>query len=304
MIIGEINIKRKKRQGRVAFIFLLPFLTLLFLFRIIPVISIFFLSLTSYDVLSPPRWIGLLNFRELIFSSSAAARIFWVSVGNTLYFTAGQVFLEMIVGLALALLVNNITKIKVRSLFTTAYYLPVVTSIVAISMIWLWLYQPQFGLFNYFLKKIGLPPQQWLADPHQAMPSVILVAVWQGAGWSMIIYLAGLQGIPQSLYESSKLDGANRWQTFWHITLPCLRPVTLFIVIMSCITALQVFTQIYVLTQGGPLNRTTTVGYYIWNNSFRFYRMGFGSAMALILFLVILTISLTNQKFFGEEVRY
>lgn len=304
MIIGEINIKRKKRQGRVAFIFLLPFLTLLFLFRIIPVISIFFLSLTSYDILSPPRWIGLLNFRELIFSSSAAARIFWVSVGNTLYFTAGQVFLEMIVGLALALLVNNITKIKVRSLFTTAYYLPVVTSIVAISMIWLWLYQPQFGLFNYFLKKIGLPPQQWLADPHQAMPSVILVAVWQGAGWSMIIYLAGLQGIPQSLYESSKLDGANRWQTFWHITLPCLRPVTLFIVIMSCITALQVFTQIYVLTQGGPLNRTTTVGYYIWNNSFRFYRMGFGSAMALILFLVILTISLTNQKFFGKEVGY
>lgn len=304
MVIGEINIKRKKRQGRVAFIFLLPFLTLLFLFRIIPVISIFFLSLTSYDVLSPPRWIGLLNFRELIFSSSAAARIFWVSVGNTLYFTAGQVSLEMIVGLALALLVNNITKIKVRSLFTTAYYLPVVTSIVAISMIWLWLYQPQFGLFNYFLKKIGLPPQQWLADPDQAMPSVILVAVWQGAGWSMIIYLAGLQGIPQSLYESSKLDGANRWQTFWHITLPCLRPVTLFIVIMSCITALQVFTQIYVLTQGGPLNRTTTVGYYIWNNSFRFYRMGFGSAMALILFLVILTISLTNQKFFGKEVGY
>ncbi len=304
MIRGEINIKRKKGQGRVAFIFLLPFLTLLFLFRIIPVVSIFFLSLTSYDILSPPRWIGLLNFRELIFSSSAAARIFWVSVGNTLYYTAGQVFLEMIVGLALALLVNNITKIKVRSLFTTAYYLPVVTSIVAISMIWLWLYQPQFGLFNYFLKKIGLPPQQWLADPRQAMPSVILVAVWQGAGWSMIIYLAGLQGIPQSLYESSKLDGANRWQTFWHITLPCLRPVTLFIVIMSCITALQVFTQIYVLTQGGPLNRTTTVGYYIWNNSFRFYRMGFGSAMALILFLVILTISLTNQKFFGKEVGY
>lgn len=304
MIRGEINIKRKKGQGRVAFIFLLPFLTLLFLFRIIPVVSIFFLSFTSYDILSPPRWIGLLNFRELIFSSSAAARIFWVSVGNTLYYTAGQVSLEMIVGLALALLVNNITKIKARSLFTTAYYLPVVTSIVAISMIWLWLYQPQFGLFNYFLKKIGLPPQQWLADPHQAMPSVILVAVWQGAGWSMIIYLAGLQGIPQSLYESSKLDGANRWQTFWHITLPCLRPVTLFIVIMSCITALQVFTQIYVLTQGGPLNRTTTVGYYIWNNSFRFYRMGFGSAMALILFLVILTISLINQKFFGEEVGY
>lgn len=304
MIRGEINIKRKKGQGRVAFIFLLPFLTLLFLFRIIPVVSIFFLSFTSYDILSPPRWSGLLNFRELIFSSSAAARLFWVSVGNTLYYTAGQVSLEMIVGLALALLVNNITKIKARSLFTTAYYLPVVTSIVAISMIWLWLYQPQFGLFNYFLKKIGLPPQQWLADPHQAMPSVIIVAVWQGAGWSMIIYLAGLQGIPQSLYESSKLDGANRWQTFWHITLPCLRPVTLFIVIMSCITALQVFTQIYVLTQGGPLNRTTTVGYYIWNNSFRFYRMGFGSAMALILFLVILTISLINQKFFGEEVGY
>lgn len=304
MIRGEINIKRKKGQGRVAFIFLLPFLTLLFLFRIIPVVSIFFLSFTSYDILSPPRWSGLLNFRELIFSSSAAARLFWVSVGNTLYYTAGQVSLEMIVGLALALLVNNITKIKARSLFTTAYYLPVVTSIVAISMIWLWLYQPQFGLFNYFLKKIGLPPQQWLADPHQAMPSVIIVAVWQGAGWSMIIYLAGLQGIPQSLYESSKLDGANRWQTFWHITLPCLRPVTLFVVIISCITALQVFTQIYVLTQGGPLNRTTTVGYHIWNNSFRFYRMGFGSAMALILFLVILTISLINQKFFGEEVGY
>ena len=210
--------------------------------------------------------------------------------------------MEMGVGLALALLVN--IKIRMRNFFRTAFYMPVVTSFVAVSMIWMWLYHPQMGLFNYFLQVVGLPSQKWLRDPNWAMPCIIVMSAWHGVGWSMVIYLAGLQTIPQSLYEAGQLDGATKWQSFWYITLPCLKPTTLFIVVMGCITNLQVFTQVYVLTQGGPLNSTVTVTYQIWENSFRFFRMGYGSAMSFILLLIILGISLVNQKFFGEEIEY
>lgn len=294
--------KKRKKQGFIAFLFLLPFIAFLFLFKIIPIISVFFLSFTSYDVISPPTWIGLLNYKELIFNLEYTSRSFWISIRNTLYYTGGQLFLEMGVGLALALLVN--IKIRMRNFFRTAFYMPVVTSFVAVSMIWMWLYHPQMGLFNYFLQVVGLPSQKWLRDPNWAMPCIIVMSAWHGVGWSMVIYLAGLQTIPQSLYEAGQLDGATKWQSFWYITLPCLKPTTLFIVVMGCITNLQVFTQVYVLTQGGPLNSTVTVTYQIWENSFRFFRMGYGSAMSFILLLIILGISLVNQKFFGEEIEY
>jgi len=294
--------KKSKKQGHIAFLFLLPLIFFFLLFRMIPAISVFFLSFTSYDVLSAPKWIGLLNYKELIFNLEYASRSFWISTWNTLYYSGGQLFLEMSVGLALALLVN--AKIKMRNFFRTAFYVPVVTSFVAVSMIWLWLYHPQIGLFNYFLKVIGLSPQKWLKDPNLAMLSIIIMSSWHGAGWSMVIYLAGLQTIPQSLYEAGQIDGATRWQSFWHITLPCLKPTTLFIVVMGCITNFQVFDQIYVLTQGGPVNRTVTVTYQIWEHSFRFFRLGYGCAMSFILLLIILGISLINQKFFGEEIEY
>lgn len=297
--------KRPVRRGSgwIAFLFLTPFLLLFVIFRAGPVLASLLLSFTNYDALSSPRWVGIANYRDILIGTEAATRLFWKSVGNTLYFTAGQVGLEMITGLALALLVNA-RILRAKAVWRTAYYIPVITSAVAASMIWLWLYQPQAGLLNIILQSLGLPRLGWLSDPRLAMPSVILMAVWQGAGWSMVIYLAGLQGIPESLYEAARIDGATATQQFLHVTLPLLAPVTLFVVIISCISALQVFSQVYVMTQGGPLNATTTVTYQIWTNAFRFYRLGYASAMSFLLFLVILAISIVNNRVFGGSVEY
>lgn len=285
-------------SGLMAFLFLLPFLLLFVLFRALPVVASLALSFTEYDGLSRPVWVGLANYQDILFGTEAATRLFWQSVVNTLYFTIGEVGLEMIIGLLLALLVNS-RLLHARALWRTAYYLPVVTSMVAASMIWLWLYNPQAGLLNQVLELLGLPPLKWLSDPALAMPSIIIMAVWQGIGWSMVIYLAGLQGIPDTLYEAAMIDGANARQQFRYITLPLLAPVTLFVVIISCITALQVFSQVFVMTQGGPLNATTTVTLQIWTNGFRFFRLGFASAMSFLLFLVIAGISVLNNWLFG-----
>jgi ABC-type sugar transport system permease subunit len=286
-----------------AFLFLLPFLLLFVVFRAGPVLASLVLSFTNYDGLSRPTWVGLANYRDILFGTEAASRLFKTSVVNTLYFTVGQVALEMVSGLALALLVNS-RYLRAKALWRTAYYVPVVTSLVAASMIWLWLYHPQAGLFNQALQLLGLPRLKWLSDPALAMPSIILMAVWHGAGWSMVIYLAGLQGIPETLYEAAMIDGASAWQQFYSITLPLLAPVTLFVVIISCIGALQVFSQVFVMTQGGPLNATTTVTYEIWTNGFRFFRLGFASAMSFLLFLVILAVSILNNWLFGGSVEY
>jgi ABC-type sugar transport system permease subunit len=286
-----------------AFIFLAPFLLLFGVFRAGPVLASLALSFTEYDGLSRPVWISLANYQNILFGTEAATRLFWRSIANTLYFTVGEVGLEMIVGLTLAVLVNA-RLLRAKALWRAAYYLPVVTSLVAASMIWLWLYHPQAGLLNILLQSLGLPRLKWLSDPNQAMPSIIIMAVWQGAGWSMVIYLAGLQSIPDTLYEAAQIDGASSWAQFRHITLPLLAPVTLFVVMISCIAALQVFSQVFVMTQGGPLNATTTVTHQIWTNAFRFLRLGFASAMSFLLFLVIVVISLLNNRLFGGSVEY
>ncbi len=295
--------KRRIHKELTAFLFLLPFLLLFVVFRAGPVVASFVLSFTQYDGLSRPIWIGLGNYRSILFGTEAASHLFWQSVVNTLYFTFGEVGLEMILGLSLAILVNA-RILRAKALWRAAYYLPVVTSLVAASMIWLWLYHPQAGLLNQALELVGLPRLKWLSDPKLAMPSIILMAVWQGTGWSMVIYLAGLQGIPETLYEAAKIDSANEWSQFRYITLPLLAPVTMFVVIISCISALQIFSQIYVMTQGGPLNSTTTVTHQIWINAFRFFRLGFASAMSFLLFLVIVAISALNNWLFGGSVEY
>lgn len=291
------------RVGLVAFLFLLPFMLLFVVFRAGPVLAALALSFTTYDVLSPPKWIGISNYANILFGTEAATRLFWRSTTNTLYFTAGQVTFEMVSGLALAMLVNS-RLLRGKALWRVFFYVPVVTSLVASSMIWLWLYNPQIGLLNAMLQGLGLPGLKWLGDPKLAMPSIILMAAWQGAGWSMVIYLAGLQGIPHSLYEAARIDGANSWQQFWKLTLPLLAPVTLFIVVMSCITDLQVFSQMFVMTEGGPLNTTMTVTYHMYLSAFRFYRLGYASAMSFLLFLAILGISVLNTRIFGGRVEY
>ena len=286
-----------------ALLFLAPFMTLFLTFRAGPVLASLVLSFTSYDGLSRPVWAGIANYSNVLVGTEAATRLFWKSIGNTLYYTACEVVLEMSIGLALALLVNA-RGLRAKALWRSVYYLPVITSAVAASMIWLWIYNSQTGLLNLVLQGLGLPKQSWLGDPRLAMPSIIVMAVWGGVGWSMVIYLAGLQDIPVSLYEAARIDGASGWQRFQYITVPLLQPVTLFVVVMSCISNLQVFSQVFVMTNGGPLNATITVTFQMWVNAFRFFRLGYASAMSFILFLVIFAISVLNSRLFGGRVEY
>jgi len=286
-----------RKQEYVAWIFLLPELSLLAIFVALPVFMSLQYGFTKYDVLSPAKWIGIRNYVKLLGDD-----LFWKSLRNTLYFSGVTIPVEVAIGLILALLLN--TKIFLRGFFRSAYFLPVVTPIIATAMVWNFLYNPSAGIFNYFLSSLGLPTQNWLTDPKLAMPSVMAMSIWHEVGFEMIVFLAALQGIPSHLYEAAKLDGAGKWRCFWHITIPCLKPAFLFILVMLTIYSFQIFGQIYVMTAGGPANATITVVYNIYMKAFQHLKMGYAASMALVLFVVIFIISFMNMKFFGQEVKY
>lgn len=294
--MGKISSLLKK-QEHTAWIFLLPELLLLAVFVVLPVFMSLQYGFTKYDVLSPARWIGIRNYVKLLHDD-----LFWKSLRNTLYFSGVTIPIELAIGLILALLLN--TKIFLRGFFRSAYFLPVVTPIIATAMVWNFLYNPSAGIFNYFLSSLGLPTQNWLTDPKLAMPSVMAMSIWHEVGFEMIVFLAALQGIPSHLYEAAKLDGAGKWRCFWHITIPCLKPAFLFVSVMLTIYSFQIFGQIYVMTAGGPANATITVVYNIYMKAFQYLKMGYAASMALVLFVVIFMISFMNIKFFGQEVGY
>lgn len=286
-----------RKQEHAAWIFLLPELLLLAVFVVLPVFMSLQYGFTKYDVLSPARWIGIRNYVKLLHDD-----LFWKSLRNTLYFSGVTIPIELAIGLILALVLN--TKIFLRGFFRSAYFLPVVTPIIATAMVWNFLYNPSAGIFNYFLSSLGLPTQNWLTDPKLAMPSVMMMSIWHEVGFEMIVFLAALQGIPSHIYEAAKIDGAGKWRCFWHITIPCLKPAFLFVSVMLTIYSFQIFGQIYVMTAGGPANATITVVYNIYMKAFQYLKMGYAASMALVLFVVIFMISFMNIKFFGQEVGY
>ena len=222
------------------------------------------------------------------------------SVLNTAYFTGASIPLTMAIGLVLALLLNQ--PIRGRGLFRTVYFLPVVTPFVVSALLWKWLYNGDFGLFNYYLLKAHIidQPLLWLSDKNLAMPAVILMSVWSGVGFSMVIYLAGLQSIPAELYESAKLDGAGTLARLRYITIPMLRPTTLFLLVIGIIGSFQVFTQIFVMTSGGPVNKTTTMVYYMYLWAFKYYDMGYASTLAFALFVMLLVFTALQLRLFRE----
>ena len=301
-------------ESRTAWLFLSPGLALFFLFVLIPVLAAFYLSLCRYDIIHPPTWIGLHNYARIT-KDLANHGVFYSSLRNTAQYALGTIPIGMALALALALLLN--AGLRGISLYRTTYYLPVVTSLVAISLLWMWLYDPSYGLLNYLLdllsraasflarRAVTIPPQAWLGDPGQAMAAIIVMSIWRGLGYNMVIYLAGLQGIPHHLYEAAMIDGASPWQRFWAITWPLLRPATAFILVISVIGASQVFAQVYVMTNGGPNNATTTIVHQIFQNAFSFMKMGYASAMAFVLFGLIFLLSLINLRLLrGGEVEY
>jgi len=302
------------REERTAYLFLAPGLALFVLFVLIPVTAAFYLSFCRYDIIHSPTWTGLTNYQR-IGKDIASHGVFYLSLRNTAQYAIGTIPIGMALALGLALLVN--AGLRGVSIYRTTYYLPVVTSLVAISMVWMWIYDPNYGLLNYLLalisraasaitgKHILISPQTWLANPQQAMPAIIAMSIWRGLGYNMVISLAGLQGIPEHLYEAAVIDGASRWQQFKAITWPLLKPATAFIFVVSVIGASQVFAQVYVMTNGGPNNATTTIVHQIFQNAFSFMKMGYASAMAFVLFAIIFVLSLINLRLMrGGEVEY
>ena len=265
-------------------LFAMPWFIGFFAFVAYPIVASLYYGFTEYDALNLPSFVGFRNYIELFKRDT----LFWKALSNTLFYTVFAVPIHIIVGLALALLLN--LRVKGMEVYRTIYYLPTLVPAVASSVLWLWILNPQYGLVNFLLRKLGLPGPGWLADPVWAKPALILMSGW-GAGSAVIIYLAGLQDIPVQLYEAAELDGATSSQKTFYITLPMLTPTIFFNLVMGLIGSFQYFTQAYVMTQGGPVNSTLFYCLYLYNNAFVYFKMGYASAMAWILFLIILAAS-------------
>ncbi len=288
---------RSAHEMRTGLMFAAPWLIGFTVFFVYPVLASFYYSLCTYDAIRPPQFIGLENYRQLFFEDE----LFWKSLGNTMYMVIFGLPIGLLASLAIALLLNQ--KIKGIAFYRTAFYVPSITPVVATSILWLWLLNPEMGLINVALSKIGISGPAWLTDPAWAKPALILMSLW-GAGGGMVIYLAALQDIPESLYEAASLDGATSTTQFWNITLPMLTPVILFNLIIGLIGAFQYFTQAYVMTAGGPQDSTTSYALHLFNRAFLDFKMGYASAMAWILFVITLIAALLIFKSSARWVYY
>jgi multiple sugar transport system permease protein len=284
-----------RRQMMTAYIFLFPALTALTVFFFLPVIAALLLSLTDFDIyslgdFSNARYVGFKNYVDLV-----GDPLFWKALKNTLYFVAVGGPLSVITSLGAALLVNSKT-VRFKGLFRSIYFLPVVTTLVAVSIVWRFLYHPRFGMLNYVLSFFGVAQIDWLGDPVWAMPAIILLAVWKNFGYNMIIFIAGLQNIPEYLYEAARLDGASPMQQFKAITVPMLAPTTFFVAIITMIGYFQLFAEPYVMTDGGPLQSTMSVVLMMYKTGFKWWNMGYSAAVAFALFAIIAGATIIQMK--------
>ena len=278
-----------------AYWFIAPALALIAVFFFLPVAGALLLSFTDFDIyalgnLDNLRFVGLANYGRLLQDS-----LFWLALKNTLYFVLVGGPLSVGVSLLAALLLNS-RLVRWQGWFRTALFLPVVTTLVAVAVVWRYLYQPRYGLLNYGLSRLGIAPIDWLGDPAWAMPAIILLAVWKNFGFNMIIFIAGLQNIPGHLYEAARIDGASGWQQFRHLTLPMLAPTFLFVAVITMIGYFQLFAEPYVMTQGGPSNRTLSVVLLMYQEGFRWWNMGYAAAVAFVLFAIILAATLVQLR--------
>jgi multiple sugar transport system permease protein len=285
------------QEALVAYLMILPGLAGILVFLALPILASFGISLLDWNVLTPPRFAGAANYARLWQNPE-----FWSALRTTVSYSLGIVSLGTVTSLALALALNQ--ALRGIKLFRTLFFLPVVASTVAVALLWRWLYAAQFGLFNYALSLVGIEGPDWLGDPRWALPAVILFSVWKVAGYNMVIFLAGLQGIPRQLYEQAAIDGANAWQRFRHVTLPLLSPTTFFVLVVGIIGSLQVFDQVFVMTNGGPARSTVTLVFYVYENGFRLLSMGYAAAVSWILFLLILAATLVQWRLQRSWVHY
>jgi multiple sugar transport system permease protein len=287
----------KTQEAIAAYVLVSPWLLHLLFLTAIPVGASLYFSFCSYQIVKPAKFWGLLNYVRLFTDDLR----FIKSIKNTVFMVLIGVPVRMIFGLGIALLMN--TKIRGRAIYRTMYYLPSQVSGVALAFMWSWLLNPQFGVISTIMYRFGVKPPLWLADPDWVKPSFIMMGLW-GVGGAMIIWLAGLQAIPEVFYEAAEIDGAGRMQRFWRITMPLLSPTTFFVLVTGIIGTFQIFTQAYVMTAGGPADASLFYALYLYQTAFTYFKMGYASAMAWVLFLVIMGLTLLQVRFAQKWVYY
>jgi ABC-type sugar transport system permease subunit len=286
------------KESRTSYLLLLPYVVYFLAFLAYPLLFAFYLTFHEWAIIAPEKpFVGLDNYVKLWHDD-----VFWTSMKNVLVYLSINLPAQVTLSLALALLVNQ--KIRFRGFFRSVFFMPSVVSGVVVSTVFLWLYSPQFGLLNYYLGKIGIPPLRWITSVDQAMPSIALMASWRQVGYFAVIYLAGLQAIPPVLYKAASVDGANGWRQFWHVTLPLLNPTILLVLMVSTIWGFLVFTEPFVMTEGGPLHATTTPALYLYKEAFSYLRMGYAATVGVVLGLIILVINMVEKKWVEQEIAY
>lgn len=286
-----------RREYIAFYLFASPWLIGLVVFTVGPMIASFLLSFADYAVIVPPKWIGLQNYIDMLTDD----QLVWQALKVTMLYSLGAIPLTLIFSFLVAMLLNQ--GIKGVTVFRTIYYLPSVISGVPVAILWMWMLNPEFGLVNNMLQKFGIKGPQWFFSTGWVIPSFILMSLW-AIGVTMVIFLAGLQGIPAHLYEAAEMDGAGMWSKFVNVTLPMMSPIILFNVVIGIIASFQIFTPAFVITNGGPANASLFYGLYLYNNAFKFFKMGYASALAWLMFLIILAFTGLVFRITGSWVYY
>ncbi len=281
--------KKNLRLSLVPYLFLIPYLFAFIAFRFGPSIAGFFVSLTKWNIIGTPKFIGFENYSELFSDPS-----FITSLVNTLYFMALTVPALIVLGLLIALLVDQ--DLKGRTATRTFVFMPYVIMSTVVGVIWMWIFDTHFGILNYYLSFLGIKPIAWLSSVNWAMPAVAITTIWWTVGFNMILFLAGLQDIPEELKEAARIDGASNWQIFWNVTFPLLRPTTVVVLMLTLINSFEVFDQVYVMTGGGPSMATLTVIQYMYFQAFQYFRLGYGSAVAYVVFAFLIILVLVERQ--------
>ena len=287
----------RRREELSGYLLLSPWIIGFIVFVLGPVIACFYLSFTRYEIVTPPVFVGAANYRKMFTNDP----LFWQALRVTSVYSFVSVPLGLVAGLAIAILLNQ--GVRGLAVFRTVFYLPAVVSGVAVALMWTWLFNPDLGLVNSLLRNIGIQGPKWFLSPRWALPTLIITSLW-GVGGGMVIYLAGLQGVPTALYEAAELDGAGAFSKFLNITIPMISPVIFFNLIMGVIGSFQSFTSAYIITDGGPMNATLFYILYLYRQAFQYYKMGYGSAMAWVLAIIIMLLTLLLFRTAGQQVYY
>ncbi len=288
----------QRRVTWTAYGFLLPNLIGFLIFTFLPVLAALLISFSHWDLLRPPEWAGVANYQRLVGDPT-----FHRVLRNTFVYVLGTVPAQMVLALLVAMALNQ--RIPGRLVFRAAYFMPVVASTVAVALVWRWIFHADFGLLNSALFMLGVDdPPAWLQSTRWALPAIIIMSIWQQIGFSMVLFLAGLQSVPAHLYEAAKIDGASSWDRFVHITIPMLSSTTFFVLVISIINSFQVFDQAFIMTEGGPANATNTLVFNIYRYAFQFFQMGYAAAMAWVLFAIIFVVTVAQFRYQRQWVHY